>query len=309
MPSKGGLLRAWLAENTKILFNPSFGLFKYTENKQSIHPNPSSKSIPDFYRYFEYAGYHVALVNTETLLFLTHYSLIILKAIRTKSYIDVHFSRSFYKLIKSINLTHKKSKVNLYYYIDQDLTLYDLEELDQSLYISSKWILENNVETLEKDFTYEFDILGTRHSIDLIPDGANKSLNEKNKKNFVNLLADMRIRKEVNGQIEAFLRGFSSILSRDSLQIFSPSELSLMIAGAQTIDIDDMKNNTTMLGFTESYTKWFWEVMRELDSNGHSAFLFYISGSSKTAYNGFKEHPIKITKLSNANLLPIAHTW
>lgn len=59
----GGLRRAWFVENTKILFDPAIGLFKYTENKQAVHPNIASKSIPDYLRYFEYAGYHVALVN------------------------------------------------------------------------------------------------------------------------------------------------------------------------------------------------------------------------------------------------------
>lgn len=60
--SIGGLMRSWFVENTKLLFDPAFGLFKVAENSSVIHPNVASKIIPDHLTYFEFAGYHVAMV-------------------------------------------------------------------------------------------------------------------------------------------------------------------------------------------------------------------------------------------------------
>ena len=194
--------------------------------------------------------------------------------------------------------------------IGQDLTLGDLEELDEKLYASLKWILENNVDILEQSFAYELDLFGDRHLIELLPEGANMKVTEANKKAYVKLFADAKIRKEVSSQIEAFLYGFESVLPSSSLKNFSPSELGLIIAGAQTIDIKDMKAHAEVSGnFNVGYMKMFMEILEEFDQNKRSAFLFFISGSSKAAHGGFKEHPIAINHLHDSDMLPVAHTW
>lgn len=73
----------------------------------------------------------------------------------------------------------------------------------------------------------------------------------------------------------------------------------------------------------ENYTedsnevKWFWEIMQEwgncknLGEEGENLgdFMFFLTGSFKVPYGGFKEHPIGINKMVGCkDYLPVAHT-
>lgn len=62
-------------------------------------------------------------------------------------------------------------------------TLYveDLEDIDPETAKSLKWILENDIgynDDLGLNFTYEFDSLGKKQVIELIPDGKNIPITE-----------------------------------------------------------------------------------------------------------------------------------
>ena len=44
--------------------------------------------------------------------------------------------------------------------------------------------------------------------------------------------------------MDAFCRGFYSIVPKDSIKIFDNRELELLISGLRRIDIDDLRENT-----------------------------------------------------------------
>jgi len=46
----------------KELFDPQFGLFRLSENKRGIQPNPLASIIPNYLLYFEFAGIMLAKV-------------------------------------------------------------------------------------------------------------------------------------------------------------------------------------------------------------------------------------------------------
>ena len=48
----------------------------------------------------------------------------------------------------------------------------------------------------------------------------------------------------IKTQIDAFLKGFNSVLPTDLLKIFDNKELELLISGLPTIDVDDLRDNT-----------------------------------------------------------------
>ena len=48
----------------------------------------------------------------------------------------------------------------------------------------------------------------------------------------------------IKTQIDAFLKGFNSVLPTDLLKIFDNRELELLISGLPTIDVDDLRDNT-----------------------------------------------------------------
>lgn len=57
-------------------------------------------------------------------------------------------------------------------------------------------------------------------------------------------MANYRLYKAISTQIDAFLKGFYSIVPKDLLKIFDNRELELLISGLQVIDIDDLRENT-----------------------------------------------------------------
>ena len=55
--------------------------------------------------------------------------------------------------------------------------------------------------------------------------------------------------------------------------------------------------------------QWFWEVMSSLSEEDKAEFLFFLTGSYRVPYSGFKENPITINKMASCkDYLPVAHT-
>lgn len=218
----------------------------------------------------------------------------------------MHFTKSFYKIIlgKIFHLD-RPSKPQ----IDRPLTLSDLEEVDSAWHSSLKWMLDNDVDALFHTFSYEVDLCGERHTVELIPNGSKIFVTNENKELFVKLLAIAKMRKEVSAEISAFLLGFNTVLQTTLLNNFMPAELEAIIAGASKISVEDLKQNTNVDQYNADFQKWLWEILEEFDQNQLSAFLYYVSGSTKVPFGGFKEQPIEINYRSDSTSLPVAHTW
>ena len=170
-------------------------------------------------------------------------------------------------------------------------------------------MLENDVEDLYQTFSYEVDFFGERFLVELDEGGADIFLTNENKELYVKLLAMAKMQKEVALEINAFLEGFNTVLPTSQLQKFTPGELEAIIAGASKIDISDMKAHTMLSNFKPEFQKWFWEVLEEFSQPQRSAFVYFVTGSSKVPYGGFKETPISFYLLRDRKKLPIAHTW
>lgn len=71
-----------------------------------------------------------------------------------------------------------------------------------------------------------------------------------------------------------------------------------------------MKQNTELLAYSKEsqVIVWLWEVLREFDQETLAKFLFFVTGSFKVPYGGFKNFKLKIERLYNGNALPTAHT-
>lgn len=55
--------------------------------------------------------------------------------------------------------------------------------------------------------------------------------------------------------------------------------------------------------------EWFWEILEEMDSEEQANFLFFLTGSYKLPYGGFKQYPIGFNRMISCNdYLPVAHT-
>lgn len=91
-------------------------------------------------------------------------------------------------------------------------------------YKSIVWLLNNDVECLGLNFSYEKDNFGQNVTIDLKPNGRNIQVTNENKMEYVNSLCYAKMAIGIKSQLESFLEGLHSIVPKDLLRIFDPRE-------------------------------------------------------------------------------------
>lgn len=168
-----------------------------------------------------------------------------------------------------------------------------MQAIDPDYYKNLKAILEYNLEDigLELSFSTEAHSFGKSNTIDLIPNGRNIKVTEKNKEEYVSLVCQHRMTTAIQEQIKSYLEGFYELVKPDLISIFTAKELELLISGMPDIDIDDLKKNTDYQGYraTDKEIGWFWNIMFSLNKSEKAAFLQFTTGSSKVPLNGFAE--------------------
>ncbi len=182
---------------------------------------------------------------------------------------DINFTKSFLKHI-----------------IGKETAISDLEDFDADLAKNLQWMLDNDVEDLCATFTYETEIFDDRITQELHEGGFDTDVTEDNKKDYIKKVCEAKMTKEIERPIQAFLKGFQTILPKDCLTHLSSSELELIISGTPEIDLEDMKKYTTYEGgysLSTNIIKWLWEVLAEFNREELGAFLYFVSGINKTS--------------------------
>jgi E3 ubiquitin-protein ligase HUWE1 len=103
---------------------------------------------------------------------------------------------------------------------------------------------------------------------------------DENKHEYVQLLARHKMTESIKSYIRAFCEGLWSCIPLESLRIFSPEQLGLLIAGQQHISAKDMMACTRYEGFSgeEECIKWFWDIVKEMDQKSMAKLLAFITG-------------------------------
>jgi len=183
--------------------------------------------------------------------------------------------------------------------------------------------MNNNVNEIGQSFVYESEYLGHRVVKELIPNGHDILITEENKKDFIRKTCDEIMRNQIQEQLAAFKRGFNLVIDSEYLELFSVSELELLISGAPEINFQEMKQYAAYRGMDENdpVAQLFWEVVGEFSQKELASLIYFISGnfleitcnflgSVKVPYGGFKERTFYYKKgSSDRNILPEAHTW
>lgn len=162
-----------------------------------------------------YTPNRTSFVNEEHLVWLRFIGRVIGKAIYDGRLLDAYFTRSMYKHILGRPVDYR-----------------DMESIDPEYYNSLVWMLENDItDVLDQTFAVETEFFGEMQVIDLIPDGRNVMVTQENKVEFVKLVTELKLTKSIETQINSFLKGFYEIVPKDLIQLFSDSELELLISG------------------------------------------------------------------------------
>ena len=256
---EGGLIKEFFFFLSHELFNPAYGLFEYSaDGSYNVQILKNSHSVRDWDLWFRFAGRLIGL------------------AIVQQQLMDVFFSRAITKPI-----------------LDEPFVLNDLEAVDPVMYRSLKYVLNNpDTDDLYLTFSYQEELpFGEVRTINLIKDGQQIAVNNKNKHKYVDLMLKSRMSHDIEKQTNALVSGVREIVPLKLLKRFDVTELEWLISGAAEIDLSDWKDNTLYssgISDQNPVVRYFWIAVEEFTNEDRLRLLQFITGSSSIPLNGFQ---------------------
>ncbi|XP_055601145.1 ubiquitin-protein ligase E3C [Uranotaenia lowii] len=279
----GGVFREFLSELIKTAFDPHRGFFMITKDNM-LYPNPSvSKIVEDYQRHYYFIGRILGKALYENLL------------------VELPLAEFFLS-----KLAGKHS----------DVDIHQLASLDPVLHrnLMSLKAYEGDVSELGLDFTIVCDELGETRIEELKPNGANITVNSSNRLEYIQLMADFKLNKQIRWQCLAFRQGLANVLPIEWLYMFSNKELQVLTSGAEIpVDVNDLRINTRYGGdFTLEHEtiQLFWKVVEEFDDIQRRQLLKFVTSCSRPPLLGFKDldPPFCIQNAGDTDRLPSAST-
>ncbi|GAB1868523.1 HECT-type E3 ubiquitin transferase [Camponotus japonicus] len=279
----GGLFREFLSELLKTSFDPNRGFFKLTKDNM-LYPNPTVHLlVDDFPKHYYFIGRILGKALYENLL------------------VELPFAEFFLSKIVG-----RQSDVDVHHLASLDPIMYR-----NLLYLKSYM---GDVADLNLDFTVLSDELGERRVDELKPSGANIPVTNHNRIEYIHLMADYKLNKQIRAQCYAFKQGIGSVVPLDWLQMFNNKELQVLISGAQIpVDVNDLKLHTNYTGgyaADHPTITAFWKVVSEFNDQQKGQLLKFVTSCSRPPLLGFKEldPPFCIQHAGSMDRLPTSST-
>ena len=261
---EGGVYRDWYSCLFKAILNKENKLFIQNTNK-----------CLNKYTYLFYPKYPG--INFEYFEFIGK--------LITKGFVDMMNINFKLNLVLSKQLLQK--------HIDlEDIQYYDLGLYKSLLFIKNEKNIENNEDLKDTRFTWIIrDENNNRKEIELIPNGKNIQLSDKNKNIFIEKVIYNETIKPYEEHIKHFRKGMILINADDKVgNIFTLDEFDFILSGQDEININDWKENTIYKGdFNSNHPviKNFWECIENLNQNQLKKFLEFATGSPSVPIDGF----------------------
>lgn len=259
----GGMFREFMNELLRTTFDPNRGLFRCTNDRRH-YPNPGVALLPDYRdhaKHYAFAGRMLAKAIYEGMLVELPLAVFFLEKILSPGDLDIHHLASLDPLVYR-NLLYLKR-------------------------------YEGDVTDLGLDFTVTNSDLGESKVEELKPNGANIPVTAANRIEYIHLMADYRLNKQIRTQCLAFKRGLADVLQPEWLALFSARELQTLISGAHApVDLEDLKANTHYEGgYTSGHPviQAFWRVVSGFDERRRRLLLKFVTSCSRPPLLGFKE--------------------
>jgi E3 ubiquitin-protein ligase HUWE1 len=142
---------------------------------------------------------------------------------------------------------------------------------------------------------------------------------EDNKLEYVGSVIQHRFQTSIEEEIRAFASGFTDIVPLDRFQdLLDPHDLNLMLLGESFIDVADLENHTTLVGYFNDSPQviWFWELLYDssvFTQKKLHELLRFATGDSSVPLGGFKNlrESFKLDRVPSMNpdqRLPTAST-
>uniref|UniRef100_A0A915K9A7 Ubiquitin-protein ligase E3B n=1 Tax=Romanomermis culicivorax TaxID=13658 RepID=A0A915K9A7_ROMCU len=258
-----GVFKEFLEETIKRIFDPSLNLFKLTSESR-LYPSSTSYIHENHLTLFEFVGR------------------ILGKAVYEGIVVEIPFALFV--------LNHILGRVNSRIYSSVDL----LPSLDPELYKSLTYIkhYDGNVRDLDLTFSLDEDCMGQMVTHELVPGGKSLFVTDDNKISYIHLMAHFRLYVQIKDQLNAFVRGFRSLINPEWLMLFSAPELQTLISGDnEDIDLKDLKQNVQYYGGFHSNHRviiWLWDILENnFTIEERRLFLKFVTSCSKPPLLGF----------------------
>ncbi|XP_052758997.1 ubiquitin-protein ligase E3C [Galleria mellonella] len=189
--------------------------------------------------------------------------------------------------------------------------------LDPALYrglLQLKAHRRRDVPDLGLDFTVVSDELGEQRIEELKPGGANIPVTAENRIEYIHLVADYKLNRQIRPQCVAFKRGLTSVVNAEWLRMFSCGELQLLVSGAEVpIDLHDLRAHTLYTGgfsATHPTVRCFWKVVENFTDDQRRQLLKFVTSCSRPPLLGFKDlqPPFCIQSAGASDRLPSSST-
>uniref|UniRef100_A0A6M2E0P6 Ubiquitin-protein ligase E3C n=1 Tax=Xenopsylla cheopis TaxID=163159 RepID=A0A6M2E0P6_XENCH len=278
----GGMFREVLSELIHTAFDPNRGFFILAQDR-SLYPNPGvSLIVEDFTKHYYFIGRLLGKALFENLLVDLPLAEFFLCKLVGPSIIDAHH-------LASLDPILHRSLISLKNYT-------------------------GDVNDLGLDFTVVTNDLGETKTEELKAGGSNITVNTTNRIEYIHLMADYKLNRQIRAQFTAFRQGLDNVLPVEWLHMFNFKELQVLISGSEVpVDIDDLKRNTSYTGgYNESHPtiQMFWRVIKKFNDAQKKLLLKFVTSCSRPPLLGFKdlEPPFCIQLVGSADRLPTAST-
>ncbi|CRH00062.1 ubiquitin-protein ligase, putative [Plasmodium relictum] len=150
--------------------------------------------------------------------------------------------------------------------------------------------------------------------IDLIENGRNVVVNDKNKKLYIKLYINYKYNKLIKKKTQYFLKGLSQLIPAKWFKLFSAHELKTLISGNdKCFDVDDLRKNVVYGGGYNENSQTvlhLFEILKNFSAKEKSLFLMFVTSCSRSPLLGFQELNPKfcIFRVRDFNRLPTAST-
>lgn len=120
---------------------------------------------------------------------------------------------------------------------------------------------------------------------ELKPNGSNITVNSSNRIEYIQLMADFKLNRQIRAQCMAFREGLANVLPIEWLYMFSNKELQVLISGAEIpVDVEDLKQHTRYSGdfsLEHPTIEMFWTVVENFSDIQKRQLLKFVTSCSR----------------------------
>lgn len=144
--------------------------------------------------------------------------------------------------------------------------------------------------------------------MDLCPGGRDVVVTDANKHEYIRLRLKWILATSVSSQFSALMKGLTSVIPLEYLQIFDHQELELLMCGLPEINVADWKAHTTYVNASANspLIQWFWATLETFDDTQRAKLLQFTTGSARVPVQGFKALTMNDGRICRFNIQTIA---